>query len=140
MSVSHDALCFFRLTKQVSCHPACRLSAYTPNAGDIIWIVTAWVHESGMVNWLRRQRPRPDDKWYLDEVFLAINAERYYLWRAGDQEVPSYLRMSQRAFPPYMVRMSLAVAHTPIRLGLRPRDRSGYSVAPWPPTLVGYTP
>jgi len=39
-----------------------------------------------MVNWLRRQRPRPDDKRYLDEVFLTINDERCYRWRAVDQE------------------------------------------------------
>jgi putative transposase len=37
-------------------------------------------------NQLRRRRPRPGDKWYLDEVFLRINGERHYLWRAVDQE------------------------------------------------------
>jgi transposase-like protein len=74
------------LTKQVSCHLACRLSAYTTNGGDKIWIVTALVHESSMVNRLRRRRPRLGDKWYLDEVFLTIHDERYYLWRAVDQE------------------------------------------------------
>ena len=42
--------------------------------------------ESGRVNWLRRQWPRPGDKWYLDEVFLTINDARYSLWRAVDQE------------------------------------------------------
>ena len=35
---------------------------------------------------LRRRRPRPGDKWHLDEVFLTINGERHYLWRAVDQE------------------------------------------------------
>src|SRR5918997_4788929 len=37
-------------------------------------------------NALRRRRPRPGDKWHLDEVFLAINGQRQYLWRAVDQE------------------------------------------------------
>jgi putative transposase len=37
-------------------------------------------------NELRRQRPRPGDKWHLDEVFLKIKGETYYLWRAVDQE------------------------------------------------------
>jgi putative transposase len=37
-------------------------------------------------NQLRRRRPRLDDKWYLDEVFLTIHAERHYLWRAVDQD------------------------------------------------------
>ena len=25
-------------------------------------------------------------KWHLDEVFVKINGERYYLWRAVDHE------------------------------------------------------
>ena len=33
-----------------------------------------------------RRRPRPGDKWHLDEVFLNINGERHYLWRAVDQD------------------------------------------------------
>jgi len=35
---------------------------------------------------LRRRRPRPGDKWHLDEVFLTIKSEHHYLWRAVDQE------------------------------------------------------
>ena len=34
---------------------------------------------------LRRRRPRPGDIWHLDEVFLRINGELHYLWRAVDQ-------------------------------------------------------
>jgi putative transposase len=37
-------------------------------------------------NRLRHRRPRPGDKWHLDEVFLTIHGERYYLWRAVDQD------------------------------------------------------
>ena len=35
---------------------------------------------------LRRRRPRPGDKWHLDEVFIRINGELKYLWRAVDQD------------------------------------------------------
>jgi putative transposase len=35
---------------------------------------------------LRRRRPRLGDKWHLDEMFLAIHGEHYYLWRVVDQE------------------------------------------------------
>jgi len=35
---------------------------------------------------LRRRRPRPGDKWHFDEVFLKINGQRQYLWRAVNQE------------------------------------------------------
>src|SRR5262245_48600590 len=36
-------------------------------------------------NGLRRRRPRPGDKWHLDEVFIQINGQQHYLWRAVDQ-------------------------------------------------------
>jgi putative transposase len=36
-------------------------------------------------NALRRRRPRPGDKWLLDEVLLRINGKAHYLWRAVDQ-------------------------------------------------------
>ena len=35
---------------------------------------------------LRRRRPRPGDKWHLDEVFVKVNGVRQYLWRAVDQD------------------------------------------------------
>ncbi len=35
---------------------------------------------------LRRRRPRPGDKWHLDEVVLKINGTRHSLWRAVDQQ------------------------------------------------------
>jgi putative transposase len=42
--------------------------------------------EQTYANQLRRRGPRPGDTWHLDEVFLTINGERHYLWRAVDQE------------------------------------------------------
>src|SRR2546425_8653737 len=35
---------------------------------------------------LRRQTPRPGDRWHLDEVYLSINGKLQYLWRAVDQD------------------------------------------------------
>jgi transposase-like protein len=40
----------------------------------------------GYANQLRHRRAQPGDKWHLDEVFLTINGERHYLWRAVDQD------------------------------------------------------
>jgi putative transposase len=37
-------------------------------------------------NALRRRRPRPGDKWRLDEVFIQINGRTHSLWRAVDQD------------------------------------------------------
>ncbi|MEV7721754.1 IS6 family transposase [Streptomyces sp. NPDC088184] len=37
-------------------------------------------------NALRRRRVQPGDKWHLDEVFINIDGERKYLWRAVDAD------------------------------------------------------
>ncbi|WP_406384948.1 IS6 family transposase [Streptomyces sp. NBC_01618] len=42
--------------------------------------------EQAYANSLRRRRPRPGDKWHLDEVFVKINGELKYLWRAVDAD------------------------------------------------------
>ena len=36
-------------------------------------------------NMLKRRRPQPGDKWYMDEVFIRIRGKQHYLWRAVDQ-------------------------------------------------------
>ena len=35
---------------------------------------------------LKRRQGRLGDTWHLDEVFVTINGERQYLWRAVDQD------------------------------------------------------
>jgi putative transposase len=49
--------------------------------------IRKWCRKFGQhdANQLRRRRPKPGDTWHLDEVFLTINGERHYLWRAVDQ-------------------------------------------------------
>jgi putative transposase len=50
--------------------------------------IRQWCVKFGQIyaNGLRRRRPRPGDTWHLDEVFLTINGQRRYLWRAVDQD------------------------------------------------------
>jgi putative transposase len=50
--------------------------------------IRKWCRKFGQqyANQLRRRRPRPGDTWHFDEVFLTIQGERHYLWRAVDQE------------------------------------------------------
>lgn len=50
--------------------------------------IRQWCAKFGQsyANQLRRRRPRPGDKWHPDEVFIPINGERMYLWRAVDQD------------------------------------------------------
>ena len=49
--------------------------------------IRAWCAKFGQAyaNQLRRRRPRPGDKWHLDEVFVKINGITGYLWRGIDQ-------------------------------------------------------
>ncbi len=49
--------------------------------------IRQWCRKFGQAyaNGLRRRQPRPGDKWHLDEVFMRINGETQYLWRAVDQ-------------------------------------------------------
>ena len=49
--------------------------------------IRRWCDKFGQAyaNQLRRRRPRPGDKWHLDEVFVKINGVTHYLWRAVDQ-------------------------------------------------------
>ncbi|MGW3658806.1 IS6 family transposase [Streptomyces sp. NPDC005151] len=50
--------------------------------------VRRWCAKFGQAyaNGLRRRRPRPGNKWHLDEVFVKINGELKYLWRAVDAD------------------------------------------------------
>ena len=63
-------------------------------------------------NTLRRRRPRPGDKWFLDEVFIRIRGEQHYFWRAVDQD-GTVLDILVQSLAPYSpsshLRPSLAI-------------------------------
>ena len=40
----------------------------------------------GFARRLRRSRPRPSDRWHLDEMVVRIAGRRMYLWCAVDHE------------------------------------------------------
>src|SRR5438552_11248465 len=50
--------------------------------------VRSWVLKFGpaIARRLRRRRPRPSDRWHLDETVVRIAGKRMYLWRAVDHE------------------------------------------------------
>jgi putative transposase len=50
--------------------------------------IRKWCRTFGQAyaNQLCHRRPKPGDKWHVDEVFLTIHGEQYYLWRAVDQD------------------------------------------------------
>ena len=50
--------------------------------------VRRWMLKFGptIARWLRLCRPRPSDRWHLDEMVVRIAGKRMYLWRAVDHE------------------------------------------------------
>src|SRR3954451_9044128 len=50
--------------------------------------VRRWVLKFGpaFAHRLRGSRPRPSDRWHLDEMVVRIAGKRMYLWRAVDHE------------------------------------------------------
>ena len=50
--------------------------------------VRRWVARFGTAyaKRLRTKRPKPDDRWHLDEMFVSIGGRQMYLWRAVDAE------------------------------------------------------
>jgi putative transposase len=46
-----------------------------------LWVNRFGAHFTGCI---RRDRPRPNDKWHMDEVVIPINGVKHWLWRAVD--------------------------------------------------------
>jgi putative transposase len=48
--------------------------------------IRLWVNRFGahFAAFIRRDRPRPNDKWHMDEVVVPINCVKHGLWRAVD--------------------------------------------------------
>jgi putative transposase len=48
-----------------------------------LWVNRFGSHFAGCIG---RDRPRPNDKWHLDEVVIPINGVKHWLWRAVDAD------------------------------------------------------
>jgi hypothetical protein len=71
-----------RLKKPFGSHSSCARGSSDRSTHRATWRSRAvGCHAQG----LRRHRPRPGDKWHLDEVFIRIQGVQHYLWRAVDQ-------------------------------------------------------
>jgi len=48
--------------------------------------IRLWINRFGrhFTNCIRRDRPRPNDKWHIDEVVITIRGKKHWLWRAID--------------------------------------------------------
>src|SRR5262249_37555342 len=103
-------------------------------------VIQQWCRKFGQAyaNQLRRRRPRPGDKWYLDEVLLTTKGVRHYLWfwrvrshqRVGAQGLRRHSHLSWATQFVLHVTLSLSVLlcggiQTPAqeRLGVEPPQR-----------------
>ena len=101
-----------RFPPQITQHaigPYCRFTPGFRDVGDLLAgrgldvsyeTVRRWVLKFGhsYAQRLRRFRPRPDDRWHLDEMFVTIRGRGMYLWRAvaAEGEVLDFLIQSKR--------------------------------------------
>ena len=48
--------------------------------------IRLWINRFGrhFAKCIRRDRPRPNDRWHLDEVVITIRGKKHWLWRAID--------------------------------------------------------
>ena len=74
--------------------------------------IRLWVNRFGahFAACIRRDRPRPNDKWHLDEVVIPINGVKHWLRRAVDAngdtlDIPVQTRRNAKAAKRFMARL-----------------------------------
>src|SRR5690242_3909966 len=77
--------------------------------------VRSWVLKFGpvIVRRLRRRRPRPSDRWHLDEMVVRIAGKRMYLWRAVGSSLPPCIRKAWVDWPRIRSRRRVSTASPP---------------------------
>lgn len=74
-----------------------RLALSTADVEDLLAVrgvivsreaIRLWVNRFGshFADCIRRERPRPNDKWHMDEVVITIRGKKHWLWRAIDAD------------------------------------------------------
>ena len=74
-----------------------RFSLSTANVEDLLAergvivsreTVRLWINRFGrhFATCIRRDRPKPNDKWHMDEALIAIGGQKFWLWRAIDAD------------------------------------------------------
>ena len=85
--------------------------------------IRAWCRKfgPGYVRNLRRRQGPLGDSWHLDEVFIRINGQQHYLWRAVDQDgdvidILVQSRRDQRAAERFFRRLLRSQGKKPFRI------------------------
>lgn len=98
MSSSMPRMKRYRFPREVVAYAVCayrRFALITADVEDLLSergvivrreTIRLWVNRFGahFAACIRRDRPRPNDKWHMDEVVISINGVKHWLWRAVD--------------------------------------------------------
>ncbi len=88
----------FRYPREIIAYAVWAYHRFAPSTADVEDLLAArgiivsretvrlWVNRFGQhfADCIRRDRPRPNDKWHMDEVVITIRGKRHWLWRAID--------------------------------------------------------
>jgi len=132
MTTSPDPNRGFRFPAEVTEHAVWLYHCFSLSLGDVETILAArgmvvsyksireWSLRFGrrFANASKRHRPRPGDKWHLDEVFLRIRGKLPYLWRAADQngvvlDIPVQNRRSAKAAKRFFHKLLKGLQYVP---------------------------
>jgi hypothetical protein len=114
MTISPNPYRGFRFPPEVIQHAVWLYHCFTLSLRDVELILAARgivvsyesIREWGLrfgrhfANMLKRRRPQPGDKWYMDEVFIRIRGKQHYLWHAVDQDGKSSTSWSRAGATP----------------------------------------
>jgi putative transposase len=85
--------------------------------------IRRWCAKIGLdyVKRLKRRQGRLGDTWFIDEVFVTVNGERQYLWRAVDQDgdvidILVQSRRNRRAAERFFRKLLKGQGKVPVRL------------------------
>jgi putative transposase len=90
----------FRYPREIIAYAVCAYHRLALSTADVEYLLAArdvivsreairlWVNRFGQhfANCIRRDRPRPNDNWHMDEVVITIRGKKHWLWRAIDAD------------------------------------------------------
>jgi putative transposase len=78
--------------------------------------VRLWINrfDRQFADCIRRNRPRPNDKWLMDEAVITIGGKKFWLWRAIDADgdvldIPVQTRRNTKACQAFFLQAGQAI-------------------------------
>ncbi|AYD03644.1 transposase (plasmid) [Neorhizobium sp. NCHU2750] len=82
--------------------------------------VRLWIDRFGrhFATCIRRDRPEPSDKWYMDEALVVIGSQKFWLWRAIDADGDVLVQRRRNADQRHCTSSLIQTVKSPRRRGL----------------------